>query len=86
MALEQEAARGIRWTTFSMLLVSSIELMRLVVLGRILGPEAFGLLAMMLVVVGFVQLLSQMGLNEAIVQRPGPTHSELSSLYWLNIA
>jgi len=86
MSLTQAAARGIRWTTLSMLLVSITQMVRLVVLGRILGPEAFGLMAMMLVVTGFAELLGQMGLSEAIIQRPDPTHTELSSLYWLNIA
>ena len=85
MPLTQAAARGIRWTTLSMLLITITQLIRLVVLGRILGPEAFGLLAMMLVVTGFAELLGQMGLSEAIIQRPDPTHIELSSLYWLNI-
>lgn len=68
-----------------MVLVTVIQMIRLVVLGRILGPEVFGLIAMMLVVTGFVEMLSQMGLNEAIIQQPDPTHIELSSLYWLNI-
>lgn len=85
MPLAQSAARGIRWTSLSMLLVTVIQIVRLVVLGRILGPEAFGLLAMMLVVTGFAQLFGEMGLSDAIIQRPNPTHIELSSLYWLNI-
>ncbi len=86
MALAQTAAAGIRWTTFSMLLVTVIHVIRLVVLGRILGPETFGLLAMMLVVTGFAELFCHMGLSEAIIQRPDPNRNELSSLYWLNIA
>ena len=85
MQLSQAAAGGIRWTTLSMLVVTVTQMVRLVVLGRILGPEAFGLLAMMLVVTGFAQLISQMGLSEAIIQHPDPTQRELSSLYWLNI-
>ena len=86
MSLAQAAAKGVRWTTLSMAVVVIVQMIRLVVLGRILGPEAFGLLAMMLVVIGFAELLGQMGLSEAIIQRPDPTHLELSSLYWLNIA
>ncbi len=86
MSLAQAAAGGVRWTTLSMILVTITQMIRLIVLGRILGPEAFGLLAMMLVVIGFAELLGQMGLSEAIIQRPDPTHIELSSLYWLNIA
>jgi len=86
MSLARSAAGGIRWTTLSMLVVTIVQMIRLIILGRILGPEAFGLLAMMLVVIGFAELLGQMGLSEAIIQRPDPTHNELSSLYWLNIA
>jgi len=86
MSLTQAAAGGVRWTTLSMILVTITQVIRLVVLGRILGPEAFGLLAMMLVVIGFAELFAQMGLSEAIIQRPNPTDIELSSLYWLNIA
>lgn len=86
MSLAQAAAGGIRWTTLSMLVVTITQMIRLIVLGRILGPEAFGLLAMMLVVTGFAELLAQAGLSEAIIQHPDPTYVELSSLYWLNIA
>lgn len=85
MQLAQSAAGGIRWTTLSMLVVTVSQIIRLIVLGRILGPEAFGLLAMMLVVTGFAEMLSQMGLSEALIQQPDPTRNELSSLYWLNI-
>ncbi len=85
MSLAKAAAKGVRWTTLSMVVVVIVQMVRLVVLGRILGPEAFGLLAMMLIVIGFAELFSQVGLSEAIIQRPNPTHIELSSLYWLNI-
>ncbi len=86
MKLAQSAAEGIRWTTFSMLMTTITSMIILIVLGRILGPDAFGLMAMMLVVTGFVELLGNAGLSEAIIQHPVPTQIELSSLYWLNIA
>jgi PST family polysaccharide transporter len=42
-----------------------------VVLARLLPPEDFGLAALALVVVGFVQMLAEMGLSSAVVhQRP----------------
>lgn len=85
MSLEKSAAKGVRWNTFSMLTLTVAQILQLVVLGRILGPEAFGLLAMILVVTGFAELIAQMGLSEAIIQQPSPSYTELSSLYWLNI-
>ena len=73
MPLAQIAAKGIRWTTLSMFVVTVLQVVRMVVLARVLGPDAFGLLAMMMVVIGFVQLLGQLGLSEAIIQHPNPT-------------
>jgi hypothetical protein len=78
MSLTQKAANGIRWTTLSMALVSTIQIIRLLVLGRVLGPVSFGLLAMM-VVIGFAQLIGQMGRTEARIQSPDPTQTELST-------
>ena len=66
--------------------VTLMETVRLIVLGRLLPPNAFGLMAMMIVVIGFGQIFSQMGLVQAVIQRPEPKDEELVSLYWLNIA
>jgi len=86
MSLRKSAASGVRWTTVSMVGVTLMETIRLVVLGRLLPPNAFGLMAMMIVVIGFGQIFSQMGLVQAVIQRPEPKDDELVSLYWLNIA
>ena len=85
MSLQNSAATGIRWTSLSMLLVTIIQIIRLLLLGRLLGPEEFGLMAMMLVITGFAEILGQMGLNEAIIQHHNSTSHELSTLYWLNV-
>jgi len=63
-----------------------METIRLVVLGRVLPPDAFGVMAMILVIIGFGQVFSQMGLAQAVIQRPVPQNKELVSLYWLNLA
>jgi lipopolysaccharide exporter len=85
MQLKHAAASGVRWTALSLLVVSVTQLFRLIVLGNILEPSSFGLLAMMLVATGFMELVSRLGLSESIIQHHEPTHIELSSLYWLNI-
>ena len=69
-----------------MFIATSLQVIRLAILANLLAPEAFGLMAIVMVVVGFAQIFSEMGLNEAIIQRPDPSREELSSLYWLNIA
>lgn len=86
MSLQKAAASGVRWTTVSVVGSTLMETIRLVVLGRLLPPDAFGIMAMILVIIGFGQLFSQMGLVQAVIQRPDPKTGELVSLYWLNLA
>ena len=57
----------------------------LVLLGRLLVPEDFGLVAMAAVVVNFVALFKDAGLAQATVQRAEIKHEEISSLFWLNL-
>jgi teichuronic acid exporter len=56
------------------------------VLARLLGPEAFGLIAMANVYVMFVELLVRQGLFVALVQRPGLTDRHLDTAFWLTVA
>jgi O-antigen/teichoic acid export membrane protein len=51
----------------------------------VLRPEDFGLMAMAMVVIGFSQAYSDMGISAAIVHKQDVTSEHLSSLYWLNI-
>jgi len=65
--------------------VTTLQLVRLAVLARLLSPTDFGLMGMILVVLGFARAFADMGISKAIIYRQDSTRSELSSLYWLNI-
>ncbi|MGB7156881.1 MAG: lipopolysaccharide biosynthesis protein [Tepidisphaeraceae bacterium] len=53
-------------------------------LARLLSPNDFGLVAMILVVTGFVQLFRDLGLTMATVQRQEITQEQVSALFWIN--
>lgn len=55
------------------------------ILARLLGPEAFGTVALALLFVTLVQILIQQGMVPAIVQRPGLTWRHLDSAFWLTL-
>jgi len=69
-----------------MLIVTVLQFAQLAILARFLDPADFGLMAIMMVVIGFSQAFQDMGISQAIIQRQDITHTQLSSLYWLNIA
>jgi O-antigen/teichoic acid export membrane protein len=84
--LRRQAVAGARWTSISALLVNLLNLLQLAVLTRLLAPAEFGLMAIMLVVVGFAQTFVDMGVSNAVIHHQDVSRSELSSLYWMNLA
>jgi len=57
-----------------------------IALARLLTPEQFGIVAMVAPLIGLVQLFAELGLAQAVIQRPSLTHRELSGLFWINAA
>lgn len=85
MKLTNQAASGVRWTTLSGGVSTATETLRTVVLARFLSPIDFGLMAMVMVVIGLAQTYVDLGISAAIIHRQDATHEQLSSLYWVNI-
>lgn len=56
------------------------------ILGRLLAPADFGLLAMVTAVTGFILMFKDMGLSMATVQRAEISHQQVSNLFWINFA
>ena len=57
-----------------------------IVLARLLSPQDFGLLGMVVVVTGFLALFRDAGLGMATIQRLEVTHQQTSTLFWINVA
>lgn len=55
-------------------------------LARLLGPTAFGLIAMANVYIFFVEMVVRQGLVAAIIQRPGLTRAHMDTAFWMIMA
>lgn len=55
------------------------------ILARLLRPEAFGLVAMVAVIIAFLEMFKDFGLSAATVQRETLTHDDVSALFWVNV-
>lgn len=62
-----------------------LQLLQLAILARFLEPSAFGLMALVMVVIGFSQAFLDMGISNAIIHKQVITKNQLSTLYWVNI-
>ena len=63
-----------------------LQMASTVVLARLLTPQDFGLIAMVTAITGFVSMFKDMGLSMATVQKAEINHSQISTLFWINVA
>ena len=63
-----------------------VQLASTVLLARLLSPHDFGLVAMVMALVGFAPMLIDLGTSEAAAQKTHISRTEVSTLFWLNVA
>lgn len=61
-----------------------VQMATLVVLARLLPPQAFGLLAMVAAIGLVLDLVKEFGLSSATIQKSDITHAQVSALFWVN--
>ena len=85
-SLRKKATSGVLWSALERLSQTGVVFAVQIVLARILGPEHFGLLAMVTVFVVISNVLVESGLGSAIVQRTDITDADLSTVFIFNLA
>jgi O-antigen/teichoic acid export membrane protein len=63
----------------------ALNLAFLMIVGRLLDPGDFGLVAMVSIVTGFYGLFTSAGLSAATVQTATISDAQISNLFWINI-
>lgn len=85
MTLRHQAFSGIRWTTLSSLGRSILQIGQVVILARLLVPSEFGIMAIVLAIMAFLQIFADAGVSNAVIHFQDITKEQLSSLFWLNV-
>jgi len=85
MSEKKQVISGVKWTTVSTITYAVVGLLKISTLSRILDKSDFGLMALVMFVLGFMNIFMDMGLTSAILHKQGISKNEYSSLYWLNI-
>ncbi|HEV3467910.1 MAG TPA: lipopolysaccharide biosynthesis protein [Pyrinomonadaceae bacterium] len=84
--LGSRAARGGAVMVGAQALRFAVTMGSTMVLARLLTPEDYGLVGMVLVVTGFVAFFKRLGLSAATIQRPEINAEQVSTLFWVNVA
>lgn len=83
--LRGRATTGILKTGISQAVRLLVQFASVIVLSRLLLPSQFGLLAMAGPIVGFALLFQDLGLTQAVVQKPQLTQAEVSALFYISL-
>jgi len=86
MTLRQQAVRGVAWSSaqnWGSALISTIVLL---ILARLLEPEAFGLLALATSLTLLLEVLLRRGFGQLLIQCADPTDELVDSAFWLSAA
>lgn len=82
--LRSRLARGGLWLGAGSGAENGLRIVRNMILTRLLVPEAFGLMAIVLAINGAFEAFTEIGLKEAVVQSPhGATRPYLNAAWWL---
>jgi O-antigen/teichoic acid export membrane protein len=85
MSIAGQAFKGASWLALFKLLSQIFSWTITIVIARILLPEEYGLYAMALLITGYAELFSRLGLGSAIIQKQNITDTEMSSIFWFSI-
>lgn len=84
--LTGRSVRGGAVTMAAQIVKMAVQFGTTILLARLLLPEAFGLVAMVAVLLTFLEMFKDLGLSAATVQSPSISHAEVSALFWVNVA
>jgi PST family polysaccharide transporter len=83
--LKRKSVRGGAVSMASQGISIAIQLASTVVLARLLSPNDYGIMAMVVAVTGFASLFRDLGLSSAAIQKKDLSDAQQSNLFWLNV-
>ncbi len=85
-SLREKTFSSLIWKFLERMGYQAIQIVIQVVLARLLGPDDFGVLAIMIVFVNVGNVFVQSGLNTALVQSVEATDRDFSTVFWMSLS
>lgn len=83
-SLKHRSLNGAVATAGAQLIGFGLQFLAQIWLARLIAPSQYGLIAMVAPILGFISVISDMGLGTALIQQRSISQSQVSGLFWLN--
>lgn len=82
--LDQQIRRGLSWNVANLLINKGAVILVRLLLARLLVPEYFGLISMIMILLGLVKIFAELSLSNALIQRKRDLRSLIryDSAFW----
>ncbi|MEX0929871.1 MAG: lipopolysaccharide biosynthesis protein [Balneolales bacterium] len=85
MSLSQQALSGFAWTTLERFGGQGIQFITVIILARMLSPEDFGLVAMLIIFVAVSNTLIDCGFSQALIREDQICEEDKSTTFYINL-
>ena len=84
-SLKSQASKGVIWTAAERFGQQLIQAVVFVILARLLTPEDFGLIAMLMIFFAVAQSFIDSGMGQALIRLKEITDEDRSTVFWFNL-
>ena len=81
LELKSKVIKAVSWSAGSRILIQSFQWVITIIVMRLLMPSDYGLLAMATIFIGFIAMVSELGVGTAIIQKQDITQVELRKTF-----
>ncbi len=82
---KEKTLKGLKWSGGGQIVKQVLNISIGIFLARLLSPTEFGLLGMITVFTGFMQLFNDFGFGAALIQKEQIDNKDLNSVFWFNL-
>src|SRR6266542_1862122 len=82
--IKSKVLSGLKWNTFSLIVSRGTDFIVNLILARLLMPDSYGVVGMAQIIIGFLTVISDMGLFNALIQKKDDEliEARYSTVFW----
>lgn len=82
MTTSTQMAKSFSWNTLTVVIQVLVQLLYTALLARLIAPQSFALMGIVLSIMGFAEIFSQVGIGPALIQRKTITQAHINGAFW----
>lgn len=84
-SITHKTTNGLKWSAIERIATQAVQLVVMLILGRMLGPKAFGLVGMLAIFIAIAQTFVDSGFSSALIRKQDRNEEDYSTTFYFNI-